>query len=260
MKKRIVLLSILSLACFGLGIYFLNTEKNAAAESQAETARSVLETISTTEEETESVPETAVLETEKEEDPLLTLVNINHPVPENWTVDLKKVGEAPNEHWIDARAWDDLQAMMNDAKTAGMHLVICSSWRSHETQERLFAEEVQEHKDEGYTDEEAEKLAAEWVAVPGTSEHELGLAVDIVAEEYQMLEEEQKNTPEQMWLMEHCYEYGFILRYTEDKKDITGIWHEPWHYRYVGREAALEIKAMNVCLEEYVLGTGSLTQ
>ena len=247
MKKLIVLLSILSVTCFGVGIYILNMEKNTAGESQPETACTVLETISTAEEETESVPET-----EKEEDPLLTLVNINHPVPENWTVDLKKVGEAPNEHWIDARAWDDLQAMMNDAKEAGMHLVICSSWRSHETQERLFAEEVQEYKDEGYTDEEAAKLAAEWVAVPRTSEHELGLAVDIVAEEYQMLEEEQKNTPEQMWLMEHCYEYGFILRYPENKKDITGIWHEPWHYRYVGREAALEIKEMNVCLEEYL--------
>ena len=153
MKKLIVLLSILSVTCFGVGIYILNMEKNTAGESQPETARTVLETISTAEEETESVPETAVLETEKEEDPLLTLVNINHPVPENWTVDLKKVGEAPNEHWIDARAWDDLQVMMNDAKAAGMHLVICSSWRSHETQERLFSEEVQEYKDEGYSDE-----------------------------------------------------------------------------------------------------------
>ena len=86
----------------------------------------------------------------------------------------------------------------------------------------------------------------------GASEHELGLAVDIVSAEYQILEEEQENTPEQQWLMEHCQEYGFILRYPEYKQDLTGVGYEPWHYRYVGVEAAREIMAQGICLEEYL--------
>ena len=85
----------------------------------------------------------------------------------------------------------------------------------------------------------------------GTSEHQTGLAADIVAAGNQVLEEEQENTPEQQWLMEHCWEYGFILRYPKDKTDLTGVGYEPWHYRYVGVEAAQEMKESGQCLEEY---------
>lgn len=87
-----------------------------------------------------------------------------------------------------------------------------------------------------------------------TAEHyELdGVTVDIVALSYQILDEAQANTPEQQWLMEHCWEYGFILRYPKDKQDITGIIYEPWHYRCVGVEAALEMKKSGQCLEEYL--------
>ena len=67
-----------------------------------------------------------------------------------------------------------------------------------------------------------------------------------------ILEEEQENTPEQQWLMAHCQEYGFILRYPKDKTEVTGVGYEPWHYRYVGVEAAQEIMAQGICLEEYV--------
>lgn len=86
----------------------------------------------------------------------------------------------------------------------------------------------------------------------GTSEHQLGLAADIVAADYQVLEEEQENTPEQQWLMAHCQEYGFILRYPRDKQGLTGVGYEPWHYRYVGVEAAQEIMSQGLCLEEYL--------
>ena len=191
------------------------------------------------------------------DNPLLVLVNKNYPVPEDWKGERV---ELINGQSIDSRAYEDLQKMMDDAREEGLEPLICSSWRSRETQGKLFEEEIASYRKKGYSKAESEKMASEWVAVPGTSEHELGLALDIVSEGNQILDEEQKNTPEQMWFMEHCYEYGFILRYPEDKKDITGIGHEPWHYRYVGREAALEIKEMNVCLEEYVLGTGSLTR
>ena len=90
------------------------------------------------------------------------------------------------------------------------------------------------------------------VAYPGTSEHNLGLAVDIVARDYQILDEKQEQTAEQQWLMENCCKYGFILRYPTDKTEETGIIYEPWHYRYVGQTAAKEMYRKNLCLEEYL--------
>ena len=108
--------------------------------------------------------------------------------------------------------------------------------------------------DKGYTRASAAAAAARWVAPPGTSEHQLGLAVDIVAGSFQVLDSRQEKTAEQQWLMEHCWEYGFILRYPSDKSDITGIAYEPWHYRYVGEKAAREMTEQGLCLEEYLEG------
>ena len=101
--------------------------------------------------------------------------------------------------------------------------------------------------------EEAPKEAALTVAVPGTGEHELGLAADLMDESYPYLDEEQENTPTQRWLMENSWRYGFILRYPNGSTEITGILYEPWHYRYVGRGPAEEICRMGVTLEEYLL-------
>ena len=104
----------------------------------------------------------------------------------------------------------------------------------------------------GYSQAEAEELAAKVVAVPGTSEHQLGLAVDIVSTDYYVLDESQATTKTQQWLMEHCWEYGFILRYPDDKSEITGIIYEPWHYRYVGTAVSLPLRDSGLCLEEYL--------
>ena len=104
----------------------------------------------------------------------------------------------------------------------------------------------------GYGEEKAREEAATSVAYPGTSEHNLGLAVDIVARDYQILDDKQADTAEARWLEENCWKYGFILRYPTDKTDITGIIFEPWHYRYVGEEAAREIMERGICLEEYL--------
>ena len=84
----------------------------------------------------------------------------------------------------------------------------------------------------------------------------MGLAVDLVDRNYQQLDESQENTPAQKWLMEHCWEYGFILRYPNSKSEITGIIYEPWHYRYVGVEEALKIRDSGLCLEEYLESLG----
>lgn len=109
-----------------------------------------------------------------------------------------------------------------------------------------MAEKIQAFRDEGYSEMEADEIAREWVAVPGTSEHELGLSVDINAKE---------DTPQEevySWLHANAYRYGFILRYPSDKTEITGIANEPWHYRYVGKTAAAEMQESGLCLEEYL--------
>ena len=109
----------------------------------------------------------------------------------------------------------------------------------------------------GVPEDRVEAEAARWVAKPGTSEHQTGLALDIVAAGYQILDEEQEDTAEQKWLMENSWKYGFILRYPSEKSDITGIGYEPWHYRYVGKAAAADIYRTGVCLEEYLSQEGA---
>ena len=181
----------------------------------------------------------------------LLLVNPWNEMPDSFSVSLT---EFDNGHAIDSRAYTDLQNMMDAARAEGLDPLICSSYRSFEMQERLFTNKVNFYLAEGYTQEEAEKEAGKWVALPGTSEHQTGLAVDIVAMSYQVLDENQEHTAEQRWLMENSYRYGFILRYPTDKSHITGINYEPWHYRYVGKEIAREIYEQGLCLEEYLEG------
>ena len=180
----------------------------------------------------------------------LMLVNWEHPLPDGFSV--PEFTQLRNGHAVDSRAYPALQAMMDDARAAGLQPLICSSYRTWDTQERLFEQEVQNWMDRGYIRDEAMDRAAMWVARPGTSEHQTGLAVDIVDMSYQILDERQESTPAQKWLMAHCAEYGFILRYPTDKSALTGIGYEPWHYRYVGTEAAKEIMENELCLEEYL--------
>ena len=179
----------------------------------------------------------------------LILVNKNNSIPENYTVNLREVEYG---HSVDERIADSLTNMLSDARKQGLNPVICSSYRTRQKQERLYKNKVNEYIWDGYNKETAEELASYWVAIPGTGEHQTGLAVDIVSNEYQILDEKQEQTKEQQWLMENSYKYGFILRYPTEKKEITMINYEPWHYRYVGVENATYIKEHNICLEEYI--------
>lgn len=179
----------------------------------------------------------------------LLLVNAWNKLPKGFSV---KLQEAENGQAVDERIYSDLQAMMDAAKKDGLSPIICSSYRTEEKQQDLYQDEVNDYSSQGYSREEAEAMAAKWVAYPGTSEHQTGLAVDIVALDYQLLDKKQENTEEQKWLMENSYKYGFILRYPSDKSEITGICYEPWHYRYVGKKAAKEIYENDICLEEYL--------
>ena len=182
----------------------------------------------------------------------LILVNSKNPLPENFTdPDLTQLRY---RQAVDSRAYPELQEMMDAARAEGLQPLICSSYRDWDTQTQLFEAEIQNWLNRGFAQEEAEAQAAVWVARPGTSEHQTGLTVDIVDMSYQLLDVTQEKTPVQQWLMAHCVEYGFILRYPANKSDITGIGYEPWHYRYVGVEAAREITERGLCLEEYLLG------
>ena len=189
---------------------------------------------------------------ERSEEPArwnLLLVNGENPMPEDYSVTLTALR---NGQQVDERMYPALQEMMDDARAAGLSPLICSSYRTEIQQKHLYEEKVEEYLIDGYSDAEAEKLAAGWVAPPGTSEHQTGLAVDIVAESYQHLDSAQEDTEEQQWLMHHCWDYGFILRYPSDKVHVTGIQYEPWHYRFVGVQAALAMRDSGRCLEEYL--------
>ena len=179
----------------------------------------------------------------------LVLVNERNKISENYNVSVMAV---ENGQYVDERCYSQLEAMISDCKNAGNSPVICSSYRSHEKQILLFSNKIKELIGQGYSKKQAKKEAGKVIAVPGTSEHEIGLAVDIVDVNYQLLDDEQENTGTQQWLMKNCWKYGFILRYPQNKKDITGVIYEPWHYRYVGRKNAKKIMNQGLCLEEYL--------
>ena len=184
-----------------------------------------------------------------EEDWRLLLVNPWNALPEDYAVELATLA---NGLQVDERIYDDLSAMLTDCRDAGLEPIVCSAYRTEAKQRQLYANKVARVRASGVPEDQVEAEAARWVARPGTSEHQTGLALDIVAASYQVLDEKQEDTAEQQWLMENSWKYGFILRYPSEKSDITGIGYEPWHYRYVGKAAAAEIYRTGVCLEEYL--------
>jgi len=184
------------------------------------------------------------------EDWQLLLVNPWNEMPEDYEVTLKTM---PDGMKVDERAYDDLTAMLQGCRDAGLSPKICSAYRTQAKQTSLYNNKIARLRKAGYSKKAAIAEAGRWVARPGTSEHQLGLAVDIVSKSYQALTKKQEKTAEQKWLMEHCWEYGFILRYPNDKSEITGIGYEPWHYRYVGKEIALDVQKSGLCFEEYLL-------
>ena len=178
------------------------------------------------------------------------LVNPWYMLPEGY--DEVATSSIPNGESVDSRCYPEFVRMLDDCRAAGGQPVVCSSYRSHAKQVVLFDDQVKGLMAKGMKKQDAEAQAGTEVAVPGTSEHELGLAVDICDYKYQNLDDAQADTVTQKWLINHCWEYGFILRYPKNKTGITGIIYEPWHYRYVGKEAAKEITEKGICLEEYL--------
>lgn len=183
-------------------------------------------------------------------DDLLILVNYNNPIPDDYKPNLVKT--AYLEQKIDKRAAKPLEEMVKACRKAGYDPLPCSGYRSKEEQVEILNDKIQEYKNIGFSEADAEKEARKWITEPGKSEHHTGLAMDIIDLDYQILDEKQEKTATQQWLMKHCWEYGFILRYPSDKKDITHIDSESWHYRYVGKEHAKRMHDTGLCLEEYI--------
>ena len=185
--------------------------------------------------------------TEEAGDWKLILVNSDHPLPEDYSVQLK---ELRNGHHVDERIYPQLQQMFDDARAEGIYPFINESYRTAARQQEIMDKYIAGYEAEGMSHDEAVEAALEIVAVPGTSEHQLGLALDIIAEY------DEDSTATWVWLKENCARYGFILRYPAGKEEITGYSYEPWHFRYVGAEAAEEIMSRGITLEEYLAEIG----
>ncbi len=177
------------------------------------------------------------------------VVNPWNPLPEDYDPQLK---ESFGGVLVRADCDEALRQMLKDCQAAGHSVVICSAYRSQAFQEQIFQNRVQAYMASGYNYEEAVAEVATFTAVPGTSEHQTGLAVDIMDADYQVLDDHQADMPAQKWLMAHCWEYGFVLRYPQGTTDFTGIIYEPWHYRYVGLALARELQEAGLCLEAYL--------
>lgn len=174
----------------------------------------------------------------------LILVNQTHSIPENWEQELTTLS---NGTQVDSRIYPELQQMFDDMRAQGVYPVVASGYRTAEKQQSLMDEKIQEFEAQGYSAQDAATEARLWVNPVGYSEHQTGLAVDINADGVNSSGQEVYD-----WLADHAWEYGFILRYPEGKTDITSTDYEPWHYRYVGKEAAQSIHEQGVCLEEYL--------
>lgn len=195
---------------------------------------------------------------EKQEDvpterPLL--VNKENTLPEDYEVELISLPDGRSK--AAEEAYEPLMELLDEGAAEGLHLLICSSYRDKERQEELFDEDLEALLRKGYTYADAYEEVAKETMPPGCSEHSTGLAFDIVARDYQMLDKGQEKTAENKWLRKHCAEYGFILRYPKGKEDITNISYESWHFRYVGKEVAEYIMDKGITLEEYLEELGN---
>ena len=175
----------------------------------------------------------------------LILVNSENAFPDNVNLNLVSF----NGYQVADTIYNDLARMYNAALNDNITLKINNAYRSKDEQNQIFESKMNAYENEGYTKEKAYEQTTLTVQVPGYSEHETGLAIDFSNEGHY-----DENEKMWEWLKNNAYKYGFILRYPEDKYEITKINYEPWHYRYVGKKAAKDITNKNLTLEEYLGG------
>lgn len=186
----------------------------------------------------------------------LKLANDWNTLPESYdsTFTAVEYGGGLSGKLFDSRAVDALREMLaaGNAENAALRLQPVSCYRSVALQKSLYERQVQKQKNAGYSDAKAREVAATIVKRPGQSEHNTGLAADLGGSGDYSLNQSFERTAAYRWLIEHCADYGFILRFPKDKEAVTGVIYEPWHFRYVGKEAAAELMRDGLCLEEYL--------
>lgn len=180
----------------------------------------------------------------------IMLINKQHPIPESYEFTLATIKGSMK---CDERIIPELQQMMQAAQKSGVILVIRSPYRDYERQIYLFNRKIKAYMKKKMSYLEAYRTTAQAVTIPGASEHQVGLALDITSNSYTTLTQGFADTKEGKWLANHSYEYGFILRYPDGKEDITGISFEPWHFRYVGKTAAKYMFDHDLTLEEFTM-------
>ena len=258
--KTIVTIALIGLLGVGTaaGIFLSDRsqqqEPPSADVQQEEKEEAPVESSSQKEEQEQSSQETKQQQLAEEfakekEEYYLLLANAEIPLPQDWSIQTEEV---QNGYEMDKRAAPAMREMIQAAKEDGVELMLCSAYRSVEKQQQLFDRSQQAYMAQGMSEEEAYAKTATETAIPGTSEHQTGLAADIVTPTYQMLDAGFADTPAGQWLSEHAAEYGFVLRYPQDKQEVTGIIYESWHYRFVGKTHAKLMKESGLCLEEYL--------
>ena len=226
-----------------------STEEATEPESTEEATEPESAGEATEPESTEGITEAETAETVLDFGWNLILVNRDNPLSKDYHIETRSIGNGLS---VDVRIYEPLMKMLAAGNSQGCSLLVCSAYRPYERQMEIYQSDIAEYQSRGYSYERACELTEKTLSVPGTSEHQAGLAVDIVARTHQVLNSNYASTTEGKWLAAHAHEYGFIIRYPEDKVDITGIDFEPWHFRYVGVEAATEIHELGCCLEEYI--------
>ena len=236
-------------------LYDRNQTENSSENQEAQTTEPQTEPqTEPVSEEPQAVPETktaekkpaAIIPITDAEKWNLAIINTKYPLPDSYAPTLSNVISGSNIQ-LDSRVSERYAEMYAAAKLSGCVLTPYSGYHSYALQETNYNRKVNFYVNQGISAEEASQKASAQVLPAGCSEHNAGLAMDIVSASSDFI-----NTKEYKWLCENAYNYGFILRYPEDKTAITGMNFEPWHWRYVGTQAAKEMKEKNQCLEEYL--------
>ena len=232
-------------------LYDRNQTENSSENQEAQTTEPQTEPVS---EEPQAVPETKTAEKKPAtiipitdaEKWNLAIINTKYPLPDSYAPTLSNAINGSNIQ-LDSRVSERYAEMYAAAKLSGCVLTPYSGYHSYALQETNYNRKVNFYVNQGISAEEANQKASAQVLPAGCSEHNAGIAMDIVSASSDFI-----NTKEYKWLCENAHNYGFILRYPEDKTAITGMNFEPWHWRYVGTQAAKEMKEKNQCLEEYL--------
>lgn len=245
--------SALSVSSSTVSISPSSSERDSSSESMQQSVPLVEKEKPIQSSEASVTPPEDITAIDEDDQWRLMLVNQTHLLPEDYTFD-KAIVEG--SFTFDARAAEALIQMLSDGRAAGHSLRVVSTFRTVERSEYLYTNKIAEYQAIGYSAADAAVEAGRWIAPPRTSEHNAGLAIDVVSSDYDQvygdLMHEFENFPSFEWLSQNCAEYGFVLRYPKDKQEITGITYEPWHYRYVGVEHARKMQELGMCLEEYV--------